>query len=121
MLREAADVWWPRVHREIVEKANKCLECIRAGKSLKCLKVKKSSEPKGDKPNTEILLDFAVPLQNEPNEKKFMLVSVYNNSGWPEALCLTNPTTERILKFLAQYKAQHRNPQRKKNRSQNGV
>ena len=26
MLREASDVWWPRIHREIVEKAQKCAE-----------------------------------------------------------------------------------------------
>ena len=36
-----------------------------------------------------------------------LLVSVDNNSGWPEALFLTNPTTERVLEFLAEYIAQH--------------
>ena len=41
-----------------------------------------------------------------------MLVSVDNNSGWPEALLLTNPTTERVLEFLAEYIAQHGIPQR---------
>ena len=41
-----------------------------------------------------------------------MLVSVDNNSGWPEALFSTNPTTERVLKLLAEYIAQHGIPQR---------
>ena len=38
MLKEAADVWWPRIHRQIVEKAQKCAECLKAGKHLKCIK-----------------------------------------------------------------------------------
>ena len=38
MLREAANVWSPRIHREIVEKVNNCPECIKAGKNIKCLK-----------------------------------------------------------------------------------
>ena len=44
MLRETADMWWPRIHREIVEKANNCPECTRAGKNISFLKVKKSSQ-----------------------------------------------------------------------------
>ena len=98
MLREAADVWWPKIYREIVEKANKCEECIKAGKNLKCLKSQKEfgTIPKAEKPNEELSLDFAGPFQNAPMQKKYMLVSVDNNSGWPEALFLTNPTTERV-------------------------
>ena len=41
LLREASDVWWPRVHREIVEKAQNCPECQQAGKNLKCIKTQK--------------------------------------------------------------------------------
>ena len=37
MLREAADVWWPRIHREIVEKAKSCQQCSQSGKNIKCL------------------------------------------------------------------------------------
>ena len=44
VLREAANVWWPRNHREIVEKANNYPECIRACKSIKFNKNQKSSE-----------------------------------------------------------------------------
>ena len=38
MLREASDIWWPRVHREIMEKAKNCSACQQAGKNLKCSK-----------------------------------------------------------------------------------
>ena len=104
MLREAADVWWPKIHREIVEKANNCEECIKAGKNLKCLKSQKEfgTIPKAEKPNEEISLDFAGPFQTAPMQTKYMLVSVDLNSGWPEALFVTNPTTERVLDFLAE-------------------
>ena len=37
MLHEAADVWWPRIHREIVEKAKSCQQCSQSGKNIKCL------------------------------------------------------------------------------------
>ena len=42
MLREAAGVWWPHIHREIVEKAEKCSECSKAGKTLKCFHSRKT-------------------------------------------------------------------------------
>ena len=38
MLREASDVWWPLIHREIVEKARNCNECRETGKNLSCMK-----------------------------------------------------------------------------------
>ena len=37
MLCETANVWWPRIHREIVEKAKSCQQCSQSGKNLKCL------------------------------------------------------------------------------------
>ena len=43
-----------------------------------------------------------------------MFIFVDNNSDWPEALFLTNPTTERVLEFLAEYIAQHGIPQRRR-------
>ena len=41
MLREASDVWWPRIHREIVEKARNCAESQKAGKNFKCINSQK--------------------------------------------------------------------------------
>ena len=56
MLREASDVWWPRIHREIIEKAKNCVECQNAGKNLKCLKSQKDfgKMPEANQPNDEI-------------------------------------------------------------------
>ena len=100
MLRGAADVWWPRIHREGVEKANICPECIKTGKSIKCLKSQNEfgTLPKAEKPNEEFSFDFAGPFQHAPNGKKYMLVSVDNNSGWPEVFLW-------VLEYLAEYTA----------------
>ena len=38
MLREASDIWWPKIHRKIVEEAQNCQDCQRSGKNLKCIK-----------------------------------------------------------------------------------
>ena len=41
MLRDAADVWWPKIHLEIIEKASNCPQCRLEGKNLKCVKSQK--------------------------------------------------------------------------------
>ena len=71
ILKEAADVWWPRIHREIVEKAQKCTEFLKAGKNLKCIKSKNEfgKLPETNEPTEEISLDFAGPFQNALNKR----------------------------------------------------
>ena len=44
--------------------------------------------------------------------KKYLLVSVDNHSGWPEAMFLTNPTTEKVIEFLNEYISKHGIPKR---------
>ena len=114
MLREAADLWWPKIHREIVERAQNCNESQRASKNLKCLKTQKEfgKIPEAKEPNEEVSIDFAGPFQNAHKQKKYLLVSVDNNSGWPEALFLPNPTAEKVIEFLTKYIAAHGIPKR---------
>ena len=114
MLREASDIWWPRVHREIVEKAKTCTECQNSGKKLKCLKSQNEfgKLPETHDPNEEIALDFAGPFQNTNQKKKYLLVSVDNHSGWPSALFLPNPTTEKVIEFVLEYIAANGLPKR---------
>ena len=113
-LKEAADVWWPRIHREIVEKAQKCTECLKAGKNLKCIKSQNEfgKLPETNEPNEEISIDFAGPFQNAIKQKKYLLVSVDNHSGWPNALFLPNPTTDKVIEFLTEYIATNGIPKR---------
>ena len=71
MLREASDVWWPRIHREIVEKARNCAECQKAGKNLKCINSQKEfgKIPEAKNPNDEISIDFAGPFKMHINRR----------------------------------------------------
>ena len=114
MLREASDVWWPRIHREIVEKARNCAECQKAGKNLKCINSRKEfgKIPEAKNPNDEISIDFAGPFQNAYKQKKYLLVSVDNNSGWPDAMFLPNPSAEKVVEFLLEYIATNGIPKR---------
>ena len=42
--------------------------------------------PAASLPDEEISLDFADPFRNANVKKKYLLVSVDNLSGWPDAL-----------------------------------
>ena len=114
MLREASDVWWPRIHREIINKARNCSECREAGKNFKCIKSQKEfgKLPQANQPNEEVSLDFAGPFQNANLKKKYILVSVDNHSGWPDALLLPNPTADKIIEFLVEYISKNGIPNR---------
>ena len=37
-------MWWPRIHREIIEKAKKCADCQKAGEIFNDLRAKKNLE-----------------------------------------------------------------------------
>ena len=57
MLRIVADIWWRKIHQEVVNKARYCEECSAAGKNVEVLQ--KQSEfgkiPESLEPNEEIL------------------------------------------------------------------
>ena len=67
MLREASDISWPKIHREIVEKAQICSECLKAGKNLKCMKTQKEfgKLPEAKEQNEEISIDFRGPFKTQ--------------------------------------------------------
>ena len=71
MLAAIANVWWLRLHREIVGLAKQCQQCQVAGRNLKpMLRQKEIGQlPKSTGNNQEIPLDFAGPFQNAINPK----------------------------------------------------
>ena len=74
MLTAVAEIWWPRIHREIVFLAQLCSQCQKAGKNLKT--DQKQSEygklPAADTLNDEIAIDFAGPFKIAPKAKKYL-------------------------------------------------
>ena len=73
MLREASDVWWPRIHREIIDKAKNCSERRVARKNFKCTKSHREfgKLPPANQPNEKVSLSFAGPFQKSKLKKKY--------------------------------------------------
>ena len=109
MLAMVEDIWWPRIHREIIDQARLCEQCLESGKNLKCILRQKQigKLPEVEQQNEEIALDFAGPFQNAKKGKKYMLVSIDHFSNWPDARFLHRPTTKKVIEFLKQYIAQY--------------
>ena len=101
MLRNVEDIWWPKIHREVVNTARYCEERSAAGKNVKVLQ--KQSEfgkiPDSSEPKEEIASDFVGPFQNRKHGKQYLLVSLDNSSAWPDALFLHKPTTKKVIEF----------------------
>ena len=113
MLRYVADIWWPKIHREVVTTAKSCDQCNAAGKNIKSLLKQNQfgKIPKSEKPNDEIALDFAGPFQNAEHGTKYLLLAVDNFSAWPDALFLHKPTTKKVIEFSKNYIAQYGIPE----------
>ena len=79
LLGEASDIWWPRIHREIVEtsKAKNCVECCQSGKNLICNRSQNEfgKLPEAKQPNEEISIDFAYPFPNSNKKNASITVS----------------------------------------------
>ena len=71
MLRYILEMWWPKIHREVINTAKCCEQCSQAGKNVKPLKKQNQfgELPKMLNPNEEIALDFSKPFQNADHRK----------------------------------------------------
>ena len=78
ILQAVADIWWPRIQREIVLEAQSCSRCQKAGKNIKT--IQKQSEygnlPAAEAHNDELAIDFAGPFKSASSAKKYLLVTI---------------------------------------------
>ena len=67
----ASYLWWPKMHRAIINKAEAFQECTRYGKNVKTLKAKSDWEniPEPTEPNEELQIDFAGPFCSKKHSK----------------------------------------------------
>ena len=109
MLATVSNVWWPKLHREVVTIAKNCPQCCNAGKNIKTILRQKQvgKLPSCSENNQEIAIDFAGPFQNAIHARKYLLVSIDHFSGWPEAKFLSKPTTDNVIEFLRNYISRH--------------
>ena len=66
MLAMIEDIWRPRIHRDVIDQARLCEQCLESGENLKyILKQKQIGKlPEAKEQNEEVALDFAGPFQN---------------------------------------------------------
>ena len=81
MLAMIEDIWWPQIHREVIDQARLCKQCLESVKNLKCISRQKQI---GKLPEVKQL----DPFQNAKKGKTYILVSIDHFSSWPEARCL---------------------------------
>ena len=95
-------VWFPHIHRSIVQMAQNCKHCTEQGKKLKSILGKKLSfqmEPVVE-PNGEVQLDFAGPLPDELNRDAYILVAIDKWSKFPTAKVVSNTTADIAIQFM---------------------
>ena len=114
MLSMIEDIWWPRIHREVIDQTRLCEQCLQSGKNLKyALKQKqigKMLEVKEQ--NTEIPLDFGEPFQNAKKVKKVPVSINRPFSGWPDAKYFHSPTTKNVIEIFKKICAQYGVPKK---------
>ena len=99
MLDAANYIWWPKMHSQIVEKAESCRECRQMGKNLKTLipKTAVSKYPEPCAPNDELQLDFAGPLFANSNKSTYILVAIDSYSRFPSVMISKSTGTNKTI------------------------
>ena len=105
MVDAASYLWWPKMHRQIIEKAEKCDACIQTGKNLKSLQPYKEWQPLPElsSPNEEIQIDFAGPLYPDQKTNTYILVAIDRYSKFPTAMITKTTSTNKIVKFVSEF------------------
>ena len=112
MLQAVADIWWPRIRREIVLLAQSCSCCQKAGKSLRTIQKQYGNLPAAEAHSDELAIEFAGPFKSAPSAKKYLLVTIDHKTNWPIATFARRPTAETVINFLNAHIAQFCIPKR---------
>ena len=101
MLDLSNNVWFPHIHRAIVQMAQNCKDCTEQGKNLKPIIGKKHSFQMElvVEPDEEVQLDFAGPLPDELNRDAYILVAIDKWSKIPTTKVVTNTTADIAMKY----------------------
>ena len=78
MVDAAQYIWWPQMHRDIVQFCKDCPQCTKFGKNLKANASFNSSKPLPllFGPNEELQLDYAGPLLDSFGNSIYILVAI---------------------------------------------
>ena len=78
-------LWWPHMHKDIVNLAEECRSCTRYDKNAENIIPKKSAKPLPllTQPGQELQLDYAGPLEDHKGRKIYLLVAIDRYSKFP--------------------------------------
>ena len=110
MLEVSNYLWWPHMHKDIVNLAE---ECRSYGKNAKYIIPKNSVKPLPllTQPGQELQLDYAGPLEDHKGKKISLLVAIDRYSKFP-SVKVTKPTGGKpTIKFLRTYIDTHGIPE----------
>ena len=64
-------LWWPHMHKDIVNMAEECRSCTRYGKNVICIIPKNASKPLPllTQPGQELQIDYAGPIEDKKGEE----------------------------------------------------
>ena len=96
MLDVSKYLWWPHMHKDIVNLAEECRSCTRYGKNAKYIISKNATKPLPllRQPGQEVQLDYAGPLEDYKGKKTYLLVAVDRYSKFP-SVKITKSTGEK--------------------------
>ena len=109
MVDAAQNIWWPRMHRDIVQLCKDCPQCTKFGKNLKANASFNSTKPLPllSGPNEEFQLDYAGTLLDSNGNSIYILVAIDRYSKYPSAMITRSTGRRKINKFLKSYIQQH--------------
>ena len=112
MVDAAQYIWWPRMHRDIVQLCKDCPQRTKFGKNLKANASFNSTKPIPllSGPNEELQLDYVGPLLDSDGNSIYILVAIDRYSKYPSAMITRSTGGRKIIKFLKTYIQQHSIP-----------
>ena len=112
MVDAVQNIWWSRMHRDIVQLCKDCPQCTKFGKDLKANASFNSTKllPFLSGPYEELQLDYAGPLLDSDGNSIYILVAIDRYSKYPSAMITRSTGRQKIIKFLKTYIQQHSIP-----------
>ena len=105
MLDVSRDLWWPHMHKDIVNIAEECRSCTRYGKNVQYIIPKNVSKPLPllTQPGQELQLDYVGPLEDKKGKKIYLLTAIDRYSKFPSVKITKSTGGKSSVKFLRTY------------------
>ena len=113
MLDVSNYLWWPQIHKDIVNLAKECRQCTRYGKNTKYIIPKNSSQPLPllSQPEQEVQSDYAGPLKDCKGKKFYLLTAIDRCSKFFYFKVTKSTGGKSAIKFLRSYIDTHGIPE----------